>query len=116
MQTHIPGSFVRSRLVQRVLLMVGCSAWLLSAGCGGGGGGGGGSGTPMAVTLGTVQLTGTLAFASPQLSVLIDGAPAVITGSTWTYTTTQAAATHTYQVELYDGVDLIAQRDLQVSR
>ncbi len=89
---------------------------LFAAGCGGGGGGGGGGGTVPSVTLGAITLTGSIDHPSTALSVTVDGTPAVVTGTTWSFSSAQSAPTHTYHVELFDGVDLIAQRDVQVSR
>ncbi len=86
------------------------------AGCGGGGGGGGtGGGSVPVVTLGNVTLTGVVSFPGT-VDVLVDGSPALVTAGSWSYTTAQATGTHTYQVTMSEGGNLLAQRNVVVTR
>ncbi len=88
---------------------------LATAGCGGGGGGGGGGGSLPVVTLGNVTLTGVVSFPGT-VDVLVDGSPALVTAGSWSYTTAQATGTHTYQVTMSEGGNLLAQRNVVVTR
>ncbi|MBA3683862.1 MAG: hypothetical protein H0W72_01265 [Planctomycetes bacterium] len=84
--------------MRRLLLSFGSRFTLLclmaavatTVGCGGGGGGGGGGVTPT-VSLGSVTLSGQVEFPGT-VEVQVDGAPAVVSGTTWTFTTTQVTA------------------------